>query len=84
MKDNNFRIVYEKENLISSLVADCLTFGVIVASFWFNLEFIDGNNWLDALLFICFFFFALGKAGNVKRRVEMIKADQALFKADDE
>lgn len=69
------KIIYIKENTLSSIVADTFTFASIVASFWFNYRFIDGNNWLDVLLFLCFFMFAIGKAGNMKKLKEIERAE---------
>lgn len=68
------KIVYLKENTLSSLVADTFTFATICGSFWFNYKFINGNNWLDVLLFLCFFMFAIGKAGNVRKLKELDKS----------
>lgn len=67
------KVIYIKENTVGSILADTFTFGSIVASFWFNYKFIDGNNILDILLFICFFLFAVGKAGNIKNVAEIEK-----------
>ena len=69
MKDDK-KIIYVRERTVQSFFADAITFAVIVASFWFNYKFIDGNNWLDALLFICFFIFAIGRASDMKRQLD--------------
>lgn len=63
--------IWVKENTLGSMLSDLFTFGSIVGSFWFNYRFIDGNNWLDVLLFICFFLFAIGKAGNYRKLAEL-------------
>jgi hypothetical protein len=65
------KIVYLKETTPGSIVSDVVTFGCIVGSFWFNYRFIGGNDILDVLLFIVFFLFSLGKAGNYRKLREL-------------
>lgn len=70
MDKKDERVVFIKEHTLWSVLSDVVTFGVIVASFWFNYRFIDGNNILDTLLFICFFFQATGNFKHYKRFYE--------------
>lgn len=67
------KIVYVKENTFGSMMSDTFTFGCIVGSFWFNYRFIGGNDALDALLFLVFFLFAIGKAANYRKLAELNK-----------
>ena len=69
----NKKIIYVKENTIGSMIADTFTFGTICVAFWFNYKFINGNDMLDVLLFICFILFAFGKASQLKRLKEIEK-----------
>lgn len=69
------KIVYIRETTVGSIASDIATFGIIIGSFWFNYKFIDGNNWLDVLLFLTFFLFAMGKAGNYRKLAELNKAE---------
>lgn len=75
MTEPKVKIIYQRENVFSSIVSDLFSFGTIVAAFWFNYTFIDGNNVLDALLFIVFFLFAIGRASNIRRYIETVKKD---------
>jgi hypothetical protein len=67
------KVIYIKENTIGSMLADTFTFATICLSFWFNYKFIGGNDALDALLFICFILFAIGKASQLKKLAEIEK-----------
>lgn len=69
------KVIYIKENTLGSMLSDFFTFVAIVGSFWFNYKFIDGNNALDALLFICFFMFSVGKAAQIKKVAEIEKQE---------
>jgi hypothetical protein len=71
------KIIYLKETTVGSIVSDIVTFGTIVGSFWFNYKFINGNNWLDVLLFISFFLFAVGKTGNYRKLAELNRGSGA-------
>lgn len=64
------QVIYVRERTFQSYLADFTTFGTICLSFWFNYKFIDGNNWLDALLFICFFIFAIGRSKEISKGLE--------------
>lgn len=72
MAEKKEKIVFVKETTPGSIVSDVFTFGMIVGSFWFNYKFIGGNDALDILLFIVFFLFAFGEAGNYRRLKEQI------------
>jgi hypothetical protein len=67
------KIVFLRETTIGSIVSDILSFGVMCASFWFNYKFIDGNNFLDTLLFISFFTFSVGRLKEFKRLRERVE-----------
>lgn len=64
------KIIYIRETTLGSITSDIANFGVIVVSFWFNQQYINGNDWLDALLFIIFFVNVFSKLGNLKRLSE--------------
>lgn len=83
MKDAQYKIIYRYEHPIGSMLADTFTFGTIVACFWFNYHFINGNDVLDVLLFIVWLGFSVSKATNVKRLVEYAKQDLKTFESED-
>lgn len=83
MSDTKYKIIYRYENPIGSMLADTFTFATIVGSFWFNYQFIDGNNVLDVLLFVGWLSFAISKASNIRRMVEYSKQDLEAFKDED-
>ncbi|NDZ93295.1 hypothetical protein G3I13_01790 [Streptomyces sp. SID6673] len=83
MSKPNYKIIYRYEHPVGSMIADTFTYGIIVASYWINQQFIDGNNFLDLLLLIFFFMFALAKASNIQRMVEYTRKDRELFDRED-
>lgn len=66
---NKEKIVVVREMGFASYVADAFTFVSICFSFWFNYNFIGGNDALDLLLFICFFLFAVGRVSGIKKQI---------------
>lgn len=67
------KIVIVRETTFGSIISDMFSFGIIVASFWFNYTFIGGNDALDALLFITFFTMSFSHIKNYKRFFEDLK-----------
>jgi hypothetical protein len=56
-------LIFTKERVIASLIKDIITFSIIIGSFYLNYKFINGNNWVDFLLFIMCILFFLGVLG---------------------
>ncbi len=59
--------IISKNGPVASFVTDTYTFGCIALAFWFNYTFVDGNNFFDVLLFICFF---TGVFNHAKKRLK--------------
>ena len=77
MAERKEKIVIVRETTISSVLQDIFTFGLLVGSFWFNYQFIGGNDALDILLFFMFFFMGLGQLRNYKYFLEQINSKKA-------
>lgn len=43
------------ETALSAFIIDSITVGWLLAGFYLNYRFIDGNNFVDLILFILFF-----------------------------
>lgn len=71
------RTVYIRETNFQSYVADAFTFASICVAFWFNYKFVGNNNWLSALLVVCFVLFAIGRAGDFKRLAQEAEKEKA-------
>lgn len=54
------------ESIIESIIKDIVTFSLMGFLFWFNLKFIDGNNFIDTFIFLAIFGQALRTVGNKK------------------
>lgn len=80
---NNEKLVFVREHTLGSILSDVVTFGVIVASFWFNYRFIDGNNALDTLLFIVFFLQGFSNFKHYKRFYEEAQEAKTGRKCED-
>lgn len=60
-------IIYFRESLFQSICADLFSYGMLVGSFWLNIEFI-GSKLLSAILLIMFFMMSFSKAmGKAKK-----------------
>lgn len=68
------KIIILRENLIQSIIADILTFGFIVITFYFNYHFIGNSKIVNVLLLFMFFTFALGKS----KSKTFYKKDEAI------
>ena len=51
-KPKQKEIIYFRESLAQSLLADLTTFGSLVFSFWFNYNYIGNNTLLNAVLLV--------------------------------
>jgi hypothetical protein len=71
MADTKEKIVFIKETTVSSIISDIFTYGFTIGAFWFNYQFIGGNDALDALLFITFFTMSFSHIGNYKKLKEL-------------
>jgi len=49
-----FLQIHKKETLLQSIFCDFITFFCLGFTFYFNYKFIDGNNFLDVIICICF------------------------------
>jgi hypothetical protein len=56
------------EGIVSSAISDIVTIGTLVGAFWFNYQFVDGNNLLDILIIILWFLFLLQHTNGRSRR----------------
>lgn len=56
------KIIYFRESLLQSILADATSFGFLLVSYYLNYRFIGGNNFVDVILFIIFFTFTLGRS----------------------
>ncbi len=45
-------IIIYKESIIQSFINDLMTFGFIVASYWFNYQFIGDSNMMKGILLV--------------------------------
>lgn len=43
-----------RRGFIKYILLNLIQFLILSLTFWFNYKFIDGNNFLDATVFICF------------------------------
>lgn len=44
MDKSKYKIIYRYEHPVGSILADIFSFGVMLACFWLNKTYIDGNN----------------------------------------
>jgi hypothetical protein len=55
----NLKVIYKggivKENLMSSIITDTYTFGILLLSFWVNSQFIHSKI-VSCILLFCFLF----------------------------
>lgn len=67
--------IYHFENTLGSIVSDLFTFGFIALTFWFNKEFINGNDLVDVILLVMFVLFLTSKSKTrrFKNKQELIE-----------
>lgn len=70
------QIVLVRETTAQSIVQDIFTYGVTLFAFWFNYNFIGGNDALDVLLFISFFTISLSHLKNYKLLNEKVNGKE--------
>jgi hypothetical protein len=54
-------IIYYRENLLQSVIADIYTFGIIILAYWINYNFIGNSKFVSWLLLVMFMIFVIGK-----------------------
>jgi hypothetical protein len=60
-------VIYFRESAIQSILSDFFMWGSLLFAFWFNHKYIDGNNFLDALVLILFFIGTFSRGEKCKR-----------------
>lgn len=60
------KIIYFRESLLQSVLADISTFFSMGALFWFNHNFISGNNFVDFIIVIGVFTLPVTKITQVE------------------
>ena len=58
---NSIFINKEKRSFFKSALKNISLFFLLIFSFWFNFTFLDGNNFFDVIIFLCFLFFIFGR-----------------------
>jgi hypothetical protein len=70
----NLKVIYKagivKENLMSSIITDTYTFGILLFSFWVNSQFIHSKI-VSCILLFCFLFTL-----NSAKRKKMISKEE--------
>jgi len=61
-------IILLKEGALQSVLSDIFMWASLLFAFWFNLKFIEGNNFLDAIIFILFFVGMLSRTNTKAKR----------------
>jgi hypothetical protein len=77
------KIIYFRESLLQSVLADTYSMAVLVLVYWINYHFIGNSHWLSAVLLVLFFIFLVGK-GSGKKRVYYDKQKLISDLQDDE
>ena len=70
-------VYYIREGFIQSIVSDLVTFGFLVGSVWFNMEFVGGSYFLNGVILIMFIFWIIGKG---KSRIKKFNSNEELIK----
>lgn len=63
-KEIKNKIIAIKESLIKSIIADFFTFCFMVASSWFNYQFIGGSKFVYTIILIMFMIFLVVNGKN--------------------
>ncbi len=58
-----YEIIFYRESLIQSLLADFGTFSFLLGGAWFNYHMIGNSKFINAILLIMFLFFLIVKGG---------------------
>lgn len=72
------RIIICKIGWIASLLSDLQTFGIMAATFWFNYQYMGGNNFVDTILFIAFWISVAARATENKHIIKAKTIDEAI------
>lgn len=60
------KVIYFRESLLQSVLADILSYGFLLITFWLNYKFIGGNNFVDCMLLFIFVIFTTSKVNGRK------------------
>ena len=55
------QIIYFRESFVQSILSDTGSFLFIIGTFWFNQNYINGNNFVDFILLILFISMVVSK-----------------------
>ena len=75
-KKENIKYLLLHETTEEAILHDALTYGFLLGSFFFNQEFMGGNNWVDAILFVLFWIVVFG---SVTKRLDKSRMTFAEF-----
>lgn len=61
------KTIFYRESAIQSIISDTYSFIFLAVTFWFNYNYIGGNNWIDFLLIVMFISLLSSKFSGRKR-----------------
>ncbi len=76
------KILYFRESLLQSIIADISSYGFLLLTYWLNYRFIEGNNFVDFILLIIFCIFTSAKVSGKKQEFTSWKQMQDFIKKE--
>ena len=66
------------QTLWQSIIQDVSSIGILCAAFWFNFHYIDGNNFLDLIIFIGLWTYAVKYTLGKMKKTEFKSKEELL------